>query len=325
MKAVKLLFVWFLLLVVLTGQSAAAELSVSFIDVGQGDSILVEFPCGKTILVDAGPSSAGRPVVDYLKSRGVKALDTIVATHPHEDHIGGMKAVLNAFPVGRFWDSGFYHGSGTQKDMLSTIDERGILFFTPKAGFTEKVGDVSVSVLAPQAGAKADSANNQSLVILIVYGKTSFLLAGDMESQERQSVDFWPESTVLKVAHHGSFDGTDPALLRQVKPKIAVISCGRDNPFGHPDKATLDALQAVGAVTYVTAEVGTIVVTSNGVNVTVETKEVKSHHVTRREDGCMLKSHVKGEPGLALFFTKRPYVMSDVLELTKEKLGVLFV
>ncbi len=265
------LVVWLLLFVlVLAARVGAADLTVSVIDVGQGDSILIQCPNGTNMLVDAGTSSAGGVVASYLKSRGVKALDIVVATHPHEDHIGGMKTVLNAFSVGKVWDSGCNHGSQTQASMLSMVKAKGIRFSTPKAGFTERIGDANVSVLAPKAGV-VDDADNNSLALRIIYGKTSFLLTGDLGDCERQSVAEWPESTVLKVPHHGSHNGTDLAFLRQVKPKIAVISCGKDNPYGHPHKLTLDALKFVGATTYITAESGTVVLSSDGTSVTVKT------------------------------------------------------
>lgn len=270
MRSARLLVRLLMFVLVLAAQVGAADLTVSIIDVGQGDSILVQYPNGANMLVDAGTSSAGKAVVSYLRSREVAALDIVVATHPHEDHIGGIKTVLNAFVVCKVWDSGCNHGSRTQANMLSAIKAKGIRFETPKAGLTERIGDVNVSVLAPKAGVM-DDANNSSLVLRIVYGKTSFLLTGDLGDCERQSVAEWPESTVLKVPHHGSHNGTDLAFLQQVKPKIAVISCGKDNPYGHPHKSTLDALKYVGTATYVTAESGTVVLTSDGTSVTLKT------------------------------------------------------
>jgi competence protein ComEC len=190
-----------------------------------------------------------------------------------------MVQVLNALPVGKFWDSGYAHGSRTQREMLSTIERKGIRFGTPKAGFTERIGDVTVFVLAPKVSIPGD-ANDNAVVLRIVYGKTSFLLAADMEEKERHTVSRWPQSTVLKVAHHGSRNGTDPAFLAQVKPKIAVISCARHNPYGHLHKSTLDALKAAGAATYITAQVGTVVLISNGKSVSVKTLGTRRTSVT---------------------------------------------
>ncbi len=259
-----------LLVLLIAGQIQAADLVVSVIDVGQGDSILVQYPNGESMLVDAGTSSAGRTVVEYLRSRGVTALSIVVATHPHEDHIGGMRAVFAAFAVAEVWDSGYYYDSRARATMLSIIAEKNTFLATPRAGFIEQIGQVTVSVLAPTTASASDS-NNASIVLRIVYGRTSFLLTGDLGGCERQSVAHWPESTVLKVPHHGSRHSTDLTFLQRVKPKIAIISCGRGNPYGHPHESTLDLLQAIGATTYTTAQVGTVVLTSDGEDITVET------------------------------------------------------
>jgi len=211
----------------IAGTGWAGQLNLSVIDVGQGDSILVQFPNGEDMLVDAGDRDAGPTVVHYLRSRGVKRIDILVASHPHADHIGGMPSVLAAFPVGKAWDSGYNHGSRTQEDFLRTIKAKGIRFGRPKAGFGEKVGEVAVAVLAPPPtpllGTESD-ANNNSLVLRIAYGSVSFLLPGDMEREERATVARWPHSTVLKVAHHGSRNGTDLAFAKAVSPQYAVVS-----------------------------------------------------------------------------------------------------
>jgi len=259
---------------VLVGPATAAQLAVSVIDVGQGDSILVQFPNGQDMLVDAGDRDAGPTVVRYLRSRGIKRIDILVASHPHADHIGGMPQVLEAFPVGKVWDSGYAHGSRTQQDFLRTIKERSIRFGMPKAGFTERIGDVTIAVLAPPKTAVIGTdfdANNGSLVLWITYGNVSFLLPGDMEQEERATVAKWPRSTVLKVAHHGSRNGTDLAFTKAVSPRYAVISYTKSNSYGHPHQEAVDALQAVGAKILRTAVDGTVVFTTDGKAITYTT------------------------------------------------------
>jgi competence protein ComEC len=145
--------VWLLLAAFLVTDAAWAAtkpLAVSVIDVGQGDSILVQFPSGQDMLVDAGDRDAGPTVVQYLRSRGAKRIVILVASHPHADHIGGMQAVLSAFPVGKVWDSGYSQGSRTQREFLGTIKAKGVRFGMPKAGFSEKAGNATVAVLAPK-------------------------------------------------------------------------------------------------------------------------------------------------------------------------------
>jgi competence protein ComEC len=249
-------------------------LAVAVIDVGQGDSILVQFPNGQDMLVDAGEQEAGPRVVQYLRSRGVTRIDILVATHPHADHIGGMLRVLGAFPVGKVWDSGYIHGSRTQEDFLRTIKAKGVRFGKPKAGFTEQVGQATIKVLAPPAeplsGTDSD-ANNSSIVLRITYGSVSFLLPGDMQAEERATVATWPRSTVLKVAHHGSRNGTDVAFAKAVAPEYAVISYGAGNPYGHPHAETITALQSAGAKVLSTAADGTVVFTTDGKSISYAT------------------------------------------------------
>lgn len=178
-----------------------------------------------------------------------------------------MAAVLGAFSIGKVWDSGYVHGSRIQQKFYSTIKAKNIRFGKPRAGFSETMGQAKIDVLAPGkallSGTESD-ANNNSLVMRISYGKTSFLLTGDMEGEERATVPRWPTTTVLKVAHHGSRNGTDLTLARAVSPSVAVVSCGAGNSYGHPHQEALQALQAVGAKVLRTDQVGTVVLTTDG-------------------------------------------------------------
>ncbi len=276
-----------LLLICISGNANTPQLVMSVIDVGQGDSILVEFPNGQDLLVDAGPRSAGQDVVSYLKKRNISRINILVATHPHEDHIGGMQDVLASFPVDKVWDSGYSHGSRTQENFLQTIKDKGIRFGMPKAGFSQMVGDAKLEVLAPVralSGTNSD-ANNNSVVLRISYKQTSFLLTGDMESEERSTVSSWPETTVLKVAHHGSRNGTDKYFLSALSPKFAIISCARGNSYGHPHASTLSALKGAGIKIYDTEDVGTIVLSSDGKNVNVKTLGASSHSSSYGQSG----------------------------------------
>ncbi|MHB9131916.1 MAG: MBL fold metallo-hydrolase [Armatimonadota bacterium] len=269
----------------------AAPLTVSVIDVGQGDSILVQFPNGQDMLVDAGDKAHGATVVNYLKSRHVTRIDILVATHPHADHIGGMGAVLAAFPVGKVWDDGYNLGSRTQQDFLQAIKKKGLQYGQPRAGFTQAIGDVRIDVLAPGKTLLGSDANNNSLVLRLVYGQTSVLLPGDMEAAERATVNNWPKTTVLKVAHHGSRNGTDTAFARALSPQVAIISYALGNSYGHPHQQALDALKAAGATVYRTGTQGTVVVTSNGKTVAVKTL---GHASARNSDSASNSSTTTG-------------------------------
>ena len=259
--------------VLLTAMSCACAgvLEVHAIDVGQGDSFLVRFPEGRIMLVDAGPEDAAASLVRYLERRGVRGIDILAATHPHEDHIGGMTAILGAFRTGKVWDSGFALGSRTQKEFLADVGRRGIRFGTPKAGFEEVVDGVRIRVVAPVwelRGSESD-ANNNSLVLHIAYGAVSFLLTGDMQKEERRSVGTFPNATVLKVAHHGSRDGTDASFLNQVRPQYAVIPYGYGNPYGHPKAGVLELLRKNGVQTATTAADGNVVFRTDGTSLSV--------------------------------------------------------
>lgn len=240
-------------------------------DVGQGDSFFFSFPDGSTMLVDAGPRKAGRELVGKLRSLGVRSIDILVATHPHEDHIGGMIEVLRSFPVGKIWDSGYNQGSNVQKEMLAIIRRKKIRFGKPRAGFVEDRGGVRIEVLAPlkAISGTASDANNNGLILRVSFGEVSFLMMGDAEEPGRAQVDVFPKSTVLKAGHHGSRNGTDERLLRQIAPKVVILSYGRNNSYGHPHRETTELLSREKIESYATAN-GDIEIVTDGKEYSVE-------------------------------------------------------
>ncbi|MCL1874867.1 MAG: MBL fold metallo-hydrolase [Synergistaceae bacterium] len=247
----------------------AGEIELHVIDVGQGESMLFKLPAGEIILIDGGPTDAGERVVSYLKRSGVKKIDLLIATHPHEDHMGGLLSVLDSFPVTKVWDSGHNLGSATQRKFLERVKKSGAKFEIARAGFTQKIGDVFIRVFAPvNSHRKSDDANKSSIVTHISWKKMSFLLMGDAEHKERRIIDSYPHSVVLKLAHHGSRNGTIKSLLQKIKPRMAVVSCGRDNSYGHPHKEVLKLLDEFKIKLYSTVE-GNIIIKSNGENFSV--------------------------------------------------------
>ncbi len=238
----------------------AADLRVTAIDVGQGDSICVETPGGKTVLIDAGDTFAGSKVVNFLKSRKVENIQLMVLTHQHQDHYGGMPAVINAYTVNNFWDNNFYKSTTQSLASLKTlISDRKIAAENIIAGKSVDIGSAHFTVLAPSV-ADTTNANNNSIIIRITYGARSFLLMGDAEIEERKTVSNWMTCDVLKVSHHGSANGTDKQFINTIKPVAAVISYGANNIYGHPDSSVLsDLIPAYvaktaidGSVTYIT-------------------------------------------------------------------------
>lgn len=242
------------------------QLRFTTINVGQGDALLFELPTGETILIDAGTRSQGKKVASFMRSRGIRSIDILVATHPHEDHIGGMMNILDAFPIGKIWDSPYRSASQTQLRFLETIAKKGIRYGHPKSGFSQQIGDVQITVLSPNTVLKNTNsdANNNSLVLLVSYGGIRFLLMGDAEKEERQGIaKSIPEVTILKMAHHGSITGIDLEFLKKINPELVVISFGERNPYGHPHKETIDLLKKQKIPWYITPE-GSIEITTNG-------------------------------------------------------------
>ncbi len=249
-------------------------LRVHFLDVGQGDCILVQFPKGRNMLVDAGKNDSAVAIIDYLEARGIARLDYLVGTHPHEDHIGSLDTVIQEFPVGEILLPKVTANTRTFRELLEAIAGKGLQVTTAKAGMNilEEEG-LSVKVLAP-IGSSYNDLNNYSAVIKITYREVSFLLEGDAESEsEKEMLNSGADvrADVLKVGHHGSNSSTSPAFLSMVKPEYAVISLGADNDYHHPHPTTLAKLKKAGVDILRTDERGTIVFTTDGKDINVET------------------------------------------------------
>lgn len=248
------------------------NLKAHFINVGQGDSIFIQTPNGKNILVDGGPRSAGNDVVSYLKQQGVTGIDLMVATHPDADHIGGLINVLQDLTVKKVLDSGATHTTQTFADYLTLIDQKNIPFVVPKEGDLISLdSDLKIQVLnSYDAG---EESNEGSIVLKISFKDIDFLLMGDADSQVEQTLvnKYNLEAEVLKVGHHGSNTSSSLPFLQEVQPNVSVLSYGIDNSYGHPYQEVINRLKSVGSNIYSTALSGTIVVTSNGTNLGVNT------------------------------------------------------
>ena len=235
---------------------------VHFIDVGQADSAFIELGNGQTMLIDAGRS--GGDVVDYIRNLQYETIDYVVASHPHDDHIGGMAAVLNSFNIGKMYMPKQAHTISAFTNMLDVIENKGIDLYTAKVGTNIlSSGNINIDVLAPFSESNSNL-NNASAVVRITYGKTVMLFTGDAEHViENQLLNSGVDADVLKVGHHGAGSASSSSFIKAVSPDIAVISVGEGNSYGHPHADTLAILNEVGADIYRTDEQGTIVVTAD--------------------------------------------------------------
>ncbi len=250
------------------------DLTVTFIDVGQGDSELVELPDGKIMLIDAGEASSSQAVLDALEAAGVDQIDYLVASHPHADHIGGMEAVLAAYDVASVWAPDAPGTTETYEGFLDAVEAKGLSINVAVSG-TSIVDDeagYSIELLAPEGDVESDDMNDYSAIVLLTYGDTSFLFTGDATAQE--IVDASPGHVdVLKVAHHGSETGTDASVMTEASPDAVVMSYAEGNSYGHPDQVVLDAISSAGATAYSTAANGNVVAVSDGTTVTITTEK----------------------------------------------------
>lgn len=245
------------------------DLKVHYIDVGQGDSILVQLPNGETALIDGGSGSSSDTVIGYLKEQEVEKIDYLIATHPHEDHIGGLPEVIKNFEVGNIYMPNKTHNTEAFESFLLAIQDKGMKFKTPVAGdkFIDKEG-LSLEVLAPEKDTtSSDNLNNYSIVLKLAYEDNSFLFTGDAEAESEQIMlnnNYDLAADVLKIGHHGSDTSTTEQFLERVDPRYAIVSAGQDNQYGHPSQSIMDRLTSKITNVYRTDENGTIVITSDG-------------------------------------------------------------
>lgn len=247
------------------------KLVIHYIDVGQGDCELIQIN-NKNLLIDAGTTESTNTVIDYLKKQGITKLDYVIATHPHEDHIGGMAKVIKSFDIGSFYAPAITTNTKTFENMVSALKKKNMKIQTAKSGVSLDLGiNTECIFLAPVSKKYTDNdLNLYSAVVKITYGTTKFLFTGDaqkLNEKEMTDKNFDISADVLKVGHHGSHTSTSTEFLNKVSPKIAIISCGVNNDYGHPHKETLDSLKKAKCTIYRTDKDGTIIIESDGKNI----------------------------------------------------------
>ncbi|MCK9221616.1 MAG: helix-hairpin-helix domain-containing protein [Limnochordia bacterium] len=263
----RLLMVCLLVLCITTMPLLALE--VHFVNVGQGDAIVIMTDTGAVMLIDGGETPGGKNVlVPYLRQLDITGIDLLVATHPHYDHVGGLIPVLEEFEVGEVAACGQIHTSSTYISFLELIDRLNIPFQTPRQGDRLDLAGVDeLLVLSPPEESMFDDLNENSLVLYLRYGDVSFLFTGDAgHGAELDMIgkDMPVKATVLKVGHHGSRYSSHGDFLASVLPDIAVIQSGAGNSYGHPHQETLQRLAALQVRIYRNDESGHIVVRTDG-------------------------------------------------------------
>ena len=236
---------------------------VHFIDVGQADAALVICD-GKTLLIDGGNADDSNLIYTYLHKRSITHLDYIIATHAHEDHVGGLSGALNYATVSKVYSPVTSYDSKAFRNFISNVSKQGKSVTIPQVGTQFALGSAVCSVLAVNT---SSDTNNSSIVVRIVYGNTAFLFTGDAEREVEQAMinrGANLRSTVLKVGHHGSYTSTSYQFLWNVMPQYAVISCGKGNSYGHPHDEVLSRLHDADVTLFRTDMQGDIICTSDG-------------------------------------------------------------
>lgn len=236
------------------------QVHVHFIDVGQADSIYISLPDNNDILIDAGGKKAGPKVVEYLKKQNVDDIELMIATHPHEDHIGGIPAVLEAYQVKTIIDSGHLTNTATSRNYSKAVASEGAVH--NQADYQSfYFGDIEFKVLT--GNNKWSNVNDYSVVTLLDIGNIRFLFMGDAEKAVEDKL-YDVSAEILKVGHHGSSTSTSPDFLDRVTPNVAVISVGEGNSYGHPSPSVIKRLEDSNISIYRTDIHGDIVVSTDG-------------------------------------------------------------
>lgn len=252
------------------GLSTENNMLVHFIDVGQGDSILVQVN-GKNLLIDSGPKDSKDNLISYITSVNVKKLDYIIATHPHEDHIGNMSPVIDKFEVNNFYAPKITHTTSSFEKMVESLVSKDLKINVIKEG-TDSIdlgNNTTVTVFSP-IKTEYTNLNDYSPIVRVQYGSNSFLFTGDAETDvENEILSKNPniKSDVLKLGHHGSSTSTSENFFKAVNPSLCVISLGADNKYGHPTQKTLNLLKSNNTQFYRTDLDGNIVLSSNGTSI----------------------------------------------------------
>jgi len=256
------------------GEKLPKEMKVHFIDVGQGDSILIETPNEKYILIDGGRPEYGTKVLSYLEAQKVKKLDLVIATHPDYDHIGGLVDVMREVDVKQVLDSGKLHHTRTYARYLNEIRKQDILFnLATEKDEVRLDSELTINVLNTHK--KGKNSNQSSIVLKMTYKDMTFLFMGDVgKEQEKRLVEKYNlKADIIKIAHHGSKTSSSMKFLKKVDPKVALLTYKKRNRFGHPVDRVVTNLNKLDTFIYSTAVFGDIIILTNGKDYFIETEK----------------------------------------------------
>ena len=247
---------------------ASANVTIKFIDVGQGEAILIALP-EKTMLIDAGPTGSAPKIAQVLQELGRNKIDYLVATHPDEDHIGGMADVISSTQIGTIYAPNKTNNTATYRKFLTAIQNNNLQITLAEAGtIIDQTDSYKLEILSPKKDANFPETNDYSIIIKLTVGNKMFLFTGDAPTSA--ILDSNPgHIDVLKVSHHGSRTGTTEQLVRKLSPTYAVVSYAVDNSYGHPMQSVLNALHKHSVEVWGTGANGTITITCDGTNIDI--------------------------------------------------------
>ena len=255
-------------------------LQVHFIDVGNADSSLILFPNNQTMLIDAGEKDESNVVINYLKKHNVNKIDYLIGTHPHSDHIGEMKEIVDEFNIGQIYmpeiPNEFTPSTNTYLSLLESIDKKSLNIISPNIRDKIEINEnILIEFMNTPKEIKSDNLNLYSIILKITYNNVSFMFTGDAEKEnERIMLEEYSEkeleTTVLKVPHHGSGTSSSKEWVNIVKPQFAFIPCGKNNDYGQPHKNIVERYEEIGSEIYRADENGNVVFTTDGMRIAKE-------------------------------------------------------
>lgn len=259
-------------------QEFQGDLTVNFIDVGQGDSVFIILPNKETILIDAGNQGDANEICAFVKSHGIETITYLIATHPHSDHIGGMTGVVQSLGIENVYMPKAAHTTATFENLLDAISDKGLSIQTAKAGkviFDQ--GNLKAEFIAPIKDSYTNL-NLYSAVVKLKYNNKVFLFMGDAEQENESELlanGFDVSADVIKVGHHGSKTSSTKNFIKAVHPSVAVISVGK-NSYGHPNTATIGMFNELNIDVWRTDEKGTVIVICDGVNISIKSTKISA-------------------------------------------------